>query len=83
MCIILHDRDWCMQTAWGPDAGVWRPERWLEGKGVAAMKKDANGHLRFIPFVTGAQNCLGQHVAMVRPFEKACSDRLVTALLGA
>jgi PHYB activation tagged suppressor 1 len=51
---------------WGPDAGEWRPARWLEGRSVNATKKDADGNLRFLPFLDGRQNCIGQHLAVVR-----------------
>ena len=54
------------ETAWGADAGQWRPERWLEARSCNACKRDANGHLRWVPFSQGKQNCLGQHLAMVR-----------------
>ena len=52
--------------AWGADAGKWRPERWLEGESVTASRKDASGNLRWLPFLQGAQNCVGQHLALVR-----------------
>jgi cytochrome P450 family 13 len=51
---------------WGPDATSWRPARWLEGRSVNAVKRDADGNLRYLPFLTGGQNCIGQHLAMVR-----------------
>ena len=51
---------------WGADAACWRPDRWLEGGSVAAARKDADGHLRFQPFLTGPSNCIGQHLALVR-----------------
>lgn len=53
-------------AAWGADAGLWRPDRWLEGRSCNAVKRDANGHLRWVPFTQGAQNCIGQHLATVR-----------------
>ena len=52
---------------WGADAAQWRPDRWLEGESVAAVRKDGDGNLRFQPFLTGASKCIGQHLAMVRP----------------
>ena len=51
---------------WGKDAGAWRPERWLEGRSVAAAKRDAAGAPRWLPFSDGRQNCIGQHIATVR-----------------
>ena len=51
---------------WGEDALTWRPDRWLEGKSVAAAKKDAAGQLRFLPFLDGPSNCIGQNLALVR-----------------
>lgn len=53
--------------AWGEDAMRWRPQRWLDGRSKAAMKKAADGNPRFLPFLDGATNCIGQHLAMVRP----------------
>ena len=54
------------EEIWGADAGRWRPGRWLEGRSIAAAKKDAQGHARWLPFTLGPQNCLGQHLATVR-----------------
>ena len=51
---------------WGEDALTWRPDRWLEGKSVAAAKKDSAGQLRFMPFLDGPSNCIGQNLALVR-----------------
>ena len=59
---------------WGPDAGSWRPERWREGKSFAAVKKDARGHMKWVPFALGPQSCIGQHLALV------CSELLQRAL---
>lgn len=54
------------RRVWGEDASQWRPDRWLEGNSVAAAKKAAGGLPRFMPFSAGAQNCIGQALAMVR-----------------
>ena len=53
------------KEAWGEDAGVWQPERWLRARSINACKRDASGNLRWLPFVHGAQSCLGQHIALV------------------
>ena len=52
--------------AWGYDAHMWRPDRWLEGRSVTANKLDSNGLKRHIPFSDGPQNCIGSHLATVR-----------------
>ena len=54
-------------AVWGEDARHWRPERWLEGRSINAVKRDAAGHLRWTPFLHGVQNCIGQHLALVSP----------------
>eukprot|EP00892_Ulva_mutabilis_P010420 jgi/Ulvmu1/7750/UM039_0058.1 len=51
--------------AWGEDAMSWRPQRWLEGRSKAAVKKAADGSPRFLPFLDGSTNCIGQHLGMV------------------
>ena len=52
---------------WGPDAKTWRPERWLEGGKIGAVKRTQAGGTRWLPFSEGGQNCIGQHLAQVRP----------------
>jgi Cytochrome P450 len=61
------------EGAWGPDAGEWRPWRWLEARSMHAAKRDARGDLRWALFAQGSQNCLGQHVALVRRFASGMS----------
>lgn len=51
---------------WGKDALQWNPDRWLQGGTVAAVKKAADGNPRFLPFLGGPSNCIGQHLALVR-----------------
>lgn len=71
---ILNMNVWALhysKVSWGPDAARWRPERWLEARSCNAAKRDGQGHVRWVPFSQGTQNCLGQHLAVVRPERKA------------
>jgi cytochrome P450 len=58
-------------AVWGADSKEWRPTRWLEGRSVNVVKRDERGALRWLPFSDGSQNCIGQHLAMVRT-QDAC-----------
>lgn len=53
------------RRVWGDDASMWRPDRWLEGGSVAAARKDADGNPRFMAFLDGPSNCIGQQLALV------------------
>lgn len=68
-------------AAWGPDAGRWRPERWLGGATVAAAKLTPAGTPRFLAFFEGPGNCIGQHLALVRPSGHTCSGPVQHAVL--
>lgn len=59
-------------AAWGPDAGKWRPRRWLQGNSMASMKLTPAGHSRFLPFFDGPSKCIGQHLALVHPPIMTC-----------
>lgn len=54
------------RRVWGGDAALWRPERWLDGGSTVAARKDTAGNVRFMPFLIGPSNCIGQHLALVR-----------------
>jgi Cytochrome P450 len=46
---------WAMHhstAVWGADAKEWRPARWLEGRSVNAVKRDASGALQWLPSAT-------------------------------
>ena len=45
---------------WGPDAHVFRPERWLDDAYMAALPAGA-----YRPFERGPRNCIGQELAML------------------
>lgn len=46
---------------WGPDPGVWRPERWLQKGGEESVKV---GHWTFLPFGGGPRICIGMQLAL-------------------
>lgn len=56
--ILLHALHSDSST-WGPDAGVWRPQRWLDERGGAL--ETAPGP--FFPFLDGIRRCAGIHLA--------------------
>ncbi|KIK89943.1 hypothetical protein PAXRUDRAFT_685575 [Paxillus rubicundulus Ve08.2h10] len=45
---------------WGPDAKVWRPERWLEEDGIPKKAQEVQGHRHLLTFVDGPRTCLGK-----------------------
>lgn len=63
----LHlDRD-----IWGQDAGVWRPERWLE----ASEQKKAKMKNSMFAFGAGSRTCIGKNVSYLEMY------KLVSAVL--
>jgi hypothetical protein len=50
---------------WGQDANTFQPERWLEAP-LSTVKLGSNGAARWLPFLDGAQSCMGQQIALVR-----------------
>ena len=53
---ILHRNE----KVWGPDAKVFRPERWLDEEYMAKLPVGA-----YRPFERGPRNCIGQELALV------------------
>lgn len=45
---------------WGPDAKVWKPERWLEEDGIPKKAQEVQGHRHLLTFVDGPRTCLGK-----------------------
>lgn len=62
---------WCVhrdEAFWGPDAGQFQPERWLDEKQAFKLERYA------LNFGQGARACLGKHIAMLQ-LVKVCSYR--------
>lgn len=57
---------------WGPDAKVYKPERWLSSDGLPAKAKLLAGHRHLLTFSDGATTCLGKHFALAE-FKVRCS----------
>lgn len=68
------------ETAWGPDAARWRPDRWLEEGGPASRVSAYN----YMPFSRGGRDCIGARFALIeaksiiamlyRAFEFECAS---------
>lgn len=68
------------QSAFGADAAVWRPDRWLEAGG-----KELEGHL--LSFGMGSRTCIGKNISLlemsklipqlIRTFDFRLEDNLV------
>ncbi|KIW30827.1 uncharacterized protein PV07_02521 [Cladophialophora immunda] len=56
------------KAVWGPDAAVFRPDRWLDEKYVASLPTGA-----WRPFERGPRNCIGQELAMVEAKVVLCA----------
>ncbi|KAI6103762.1 cytochrome P450 [Pisolithus croceorrhizus] len=51
-------------SIWGPDAKVFRPERWLEKDGIPKKAQDVQGYRHLLTFADGPRNCLGKGFAV-------------------
>ncbi|EXJ66592.1 uncharacterized protein A1O5_10263 [Cladophialophora psammophila CBS 110553] len=56
------------KAVWGPDAPVFRPDRWVDEKYVASLPTGA-----WRPFERGPRNCIGQELAMVEAKVVLCA----------
>lgn len=59
---------------WGPDAGAFKPERWLGEKNVGSG--GATNHLAFSTFLHGPRSCIGQG------FSKGVFACVIASLVG-
>jgi len=55
--IVSHDKG-----VWGSDAGLWKPERWLDVKENAEIKSLED---KFVIFSKGSRGCIGKELAML------------------
>ncbi|KAI6037495.1 cytochrome P450 [Pisolithus marmoratus] len=53
------------EAIWGPDARVFRPERWLEADGITKKAQELKGHRHLLTFGDGPRICLGKLFAIV------------------
>ncbi|TFY52764.1 hypothetical protein EVG20_g10413 [Dentipellis fragilis] len=51
-------------TIWGPDAHVFRPERWLEGGGLLESVRSVHAFGNILTFGDGPKICLGRNFAL-------------------
>ncbi|KAI6097025.1 cytochrome P450 [Pisolithus croceorrhizus] len=57
----------CMNRSvaiWGPDAKVFRPERWLESDGITKKAQEVKGHRHLLTFSDGPRTCIGKLFAV-------------------
>ncbi|KAI6040778.1 cytochrome P450 [Pisolithus marmoratus] len=52
------------EAIWGPDARVFKPERWLEADGITKKAQELKGHRHLLTFGDGPRNCLGKLFAV-------------------
>ncbi|KAJ7032290.1 cytochrome P450 [Mycena alexandri] len=50
------------EAFWGPDAKIFRPERWLEP--ITGQAKDLQGHRHLLTFHDGCRACIGKGFAL-------------------
>ena len=54
------------EQTWGPDAGVWRPERWLDGAAEVDAKDDSHWDEKTGEKFSGGDEMKGLKVAKAR-----------------
>ncbi|THG99618.1 hypothetical protein EW145_g7233 [Phellinidium pouzarii] len=53
------------ESVWGPDAKVFKPERWLNDEsGVPAKARELQGYHHLLTFIDGPRTCLGRAFAI-------------------
>ncbi|KAL4079902.1 cytochrome P450 [Scleroderma yunnanense] len=51
-------------AVWGPDAKVFRPERWLEEDGIPKRAQEIQAYRHLLTFSDGPRTCLGKGFAL-------------------
>ncbi|KAI5985871.1 cytochrome P450 [Pisolithus albus] len=54
----------CSEAIWGPDAKMYRPERWLEPDGVTKKAQEVKGYRHLLTFGDGPRACIGKLFAI-------------------
>ncbi|KAI6037481.1 cytochrome P450 [Pisolithus marmoratus] len=54
----------CSEAIWGPDAKIFRPERWLEADGVTRKAQEVKGYRHLLTFGDGPRSCIGKLFAI-------------------
>ncbi|KAI6004499.1 cytochrome P450 [Pisolithus orientalis] len=52
------------EAIWGPDAKVFRPDRWIEADGVTKKAQEVKGHRHLFSFGDGPRSCIGKLFAV-------------------
>ncbi|KAI6026788.1 cytochrome P450 [Pisolithus microcarpus] len=52
------------EAIWGPDAKVFKPERWLEPDGITKKAQEVKGHRHVLTFSDGPRTCIGKLFAV-------------------
>ncbi|KAI5992708.1 cytochrome P450 [Pisolithus albus] len=52
------------EAIWGPDAKLYRPERWLEPDGVTTKAQEVKGYRHLLTFGDGPRACIGKLFAI-------------------
>ncbi|KAG6333009.1 hypothetical protein ID866_6077 [Astraeus odoratus] len=53
------------EAIWGPDAKVFRPDRWLQPDGITDKAREIQGYRHLLTFGDGPKICLGRYFAVM------------------